>query len=479
MKRSDLEQLARVKRCRQQHTWQEIAEFFGMTWNAVRNQWRRKAKKLNPLPCPCPMCGDAEPEQADDREQVSWSEHGNYAEAKAQVGGEICSLEAFLEIVQPDLDTWRVLDWGVKRWEVGAKIKTGDLEFDDGRISGELHYRGLGKEGLWSVWAKFIRRKPIPIHPVVQPIQCDMVYPPPPKLAQGPGINTGLLIPDVQMGFERDLRTGVLRPFHDRRALDLSVQLAEALQPEVIVIMGDFQDLTMFTDKYVRSPEFFFTTQPSILEGHYYLRRLRQACPTARIYLLLGNHGARMEKMLSVHLVEACNLRAADELQLPPALSVPKLLALHELQVEWIGEYPDGEVWMGPLRVTHGERVSQIPGGSARAVVNDCDEHTAFGHVHRIELVSKRVRVRRGWRTVRAFSPGCLCHIDGRVPGSDAGDNWQQGLGVVEFTESAYTLHPVEITEGELIYDGILWRGKDYSPCLSEIWPEWNWHALH
>lgn len=479
MTKAELEQLARIKRCRQQHTWQEIAEFYGTTWNAIRNQWRRKAKRLDPLPSPCPYCGDTEPERAEDREQVSWAEHGNYAEAKAQAV-DIRSLEQLLEIVDPDLDVWQILDWGIKCWQVGAKIEIGELEFDEGRISGHLSKQGLGKENLWSAWVKFIRRKPIPIRPVIQPVQSSAVFPPPPIPNREPGdVRRGLLIPDVQMGYERDIRTGALKPFHDRRAMDLGVQLATALQPEVIVVMGDYLDLTMFTDKYIRSPEFYFTTQPSVLEAHFYLRRLREACPAARIYLLIGNHEQRVEKMLSVHLLEACDLKAADELQLPPALSVPKLLALHALQVEWIGEYPDGEVWLGPLRVTHGERVSQIPGGSARKVAEDCDQHTAFGHVHRIEMVSRRVRTRRGWRTVRTFTPGCLCHIDGRVPGSDKADNWQQGLAVVEYTESSYTALPIEITEGACIYDGSVWRGRDYTDALSEIWPEWNWHALH
>lgn len=107
-------------------------------------------------------------------------------------------------------------------------------------------------------------------------------------------------------------------------------------------------------------------------------------------------------------------------------------------------------------------------------MVDAGDADVVFGHVHRIETVSKRKRTRQGWRTVRGHSLGCTCHTDGRVPGSKRGDNWQQGVGVVEYSDSRYTITPVEIEEGQAIYGGV-WTGQDYAGQLRDLWPEWNW----
>lgn len=468
-----IDRVARLKACHAGHTWQDIADHLGSTRDAVRNTWRRKCKGRPAATAePCPLCAEKLASWQDqDDGAPTWSEEGNYAEAQARVR----TLEELLEIVKPDLDAWQLTDWGVKRWEMGAKIKEGHLEWSHGGIkTGHLDYKGLGIQDLWSVWAKFVRKRPIPIKPVIQPVSCMARFPVPAG-PQSSGVCQGLLIPDTHIGFTRSLRTGTLTPFHDRRALSLSVQLVHYLQPQVVVLLGDIVDLTTLTDKFIRVPEMLLTLQPAVLEAHHYLHALRTAGPDAEIYYLQGNHEERMDKMLAVHLADAYGLRAADELAFPPALSVPKLLALHALAIRWIGDYPSGEVWLGPLRCTHGDRASAIPGGTARAVADDGDQHGAFGHVHRIEQVSKRVLSRHGWRTVRTFSPGCLCHVDGRVPGASARDNWQQGLAVVNYTEWAYTATLIEIMEGAAIYDGKIWRGSDSCDSLRSQYPGWPW----
>lgn len=62
--------------------------------------------------------------------------------------------------------------------------------------------------------------------------------------------------------------------------------------------------------------------------------------------ILDGNHEKQQRDAIKTHMVAAYKLRAADELDLPPALSVSKLLALHELGIEWRGGYPDEEYWL-------------------------------------------------------------------------------------------------------------------------------------
>ena len=126
-----------------------------------------------------------------------------------------------------------------------------------------------------------------------------------------------------------------------------------------------------------------------------------------------------MEKAIIRHLGAAYDLRAADELELPPALSVPRLLALHKLGIEWVPNYPDDLDWINDgISVSHGELSRSVPGETARAVVKAADESAIVGHTHQVEMASRTLHVRGGERTITAVSPGCCCHIDGRVPAS-------------------------------------------------------------
>ena len=465
MNEENLHDLAALRACGA-HSWQEIGDRLGVSWQTARGQWRRHCQDLEPGPCP--ICGS---EGAD---QSSWSEQGNYAEARAQ-GGRVTSLNQLLGAARVDLSTWQIVDWGVKKWEVGAKLKEGDLQFDRGKISGELHYSGIGVEKLWSVWAKFIRRQPVAIRPAVQPVACSVSYDVQPNTREG--VKSGILASDLHLGYRRDNRTGELEPFHDRRAIDILLQLAAVggRAWDYIGILGDFLDLTNWNDKYSRSPEFYWTTQPAILEGHWILRKLRELAPHAEIDLFMGNHENRIKRSLEKHLLEAYDLRAADELDLPPAMSPQRLLALHKLGVGWVGGYPSGERWLGPLRLSHGDVARKPPGASTRAMVEDTLCDNAFGHTHRLELVSKRVRVRDGVQVVKSLSTGCMCHTDGRVPPKGAPEHWQKGLVTVAHTGDHWTPTLIGLDGGRAVVGGVEYIGQDYTEELRADLPGWNW----
>lgn len=463
MNADKLHDLAALRACGRGHSWQDIAQHLGCTWQAARSQWRRKARKLDPGVCP--VCGD-EP-------RATWEEQGNHAHGSTVTDGPI-SLPEFLALLRVDTDAWKVADWGAKRWQVGAKIELGDLVFDAGRISGHLSKRGLGVQDLWSTWAKFIRRQPIALAPVVQPVACPVSYTVP-LVAPAIEVQTALLISDLHVGYERDNRTAKLRPFHDRRAIDAVFQVCRAGPFSYIVIAGDLLDLTNCNDKYSRSPSYYWTTQPAILETHWILRTLRELQPEAPIAILAGNHENRIKRSLEKHLIEAYDLRAADEMELPPALSPAKLLAVHQLGIEWINEYPAGELWLGPLRVSHGEVAHKPPGASARAVLDDSTCDNAFGHTHRLEMVSRRVRVPGGVEVFKSMSIACLCHTDGRVPPSGSPEHWQQGFAVVNYSEWDWSPTLVSLDRGRAVVGGLELRGEDYTDRLREDLPDWNW----
>jgi hypothetical protein len=438
-----------------------------MTGEAARSSWRRAGNPKGNSAA-CPLCN------AQRGAGPSFQESGNYAEA-VSTGTRIQTLEQLLVAAGVDLETWQILNWGVKKGEVGAKIKTGHLEWEDGRIDGHLDYEGLGVQDLWSVWAKFVRRVPLVVAPVLQPVACPVQYREPER-PRG-GLRRALVGADWQVGYRLRLPSGYLDPFHDRWALDVLLQLAALLQPGEIHLLGDLNDNTEMTDKFVRSPEFWRTMQPAVLEVHWWLRQLREAAPGAVMVWHPGNHERRMDDYLAVHLAAAYDLRPADEMHLPPALSMERLLALHELGIQRAGNYPDDLAMLNDgLQLYHGDRASNVPGATARAVADEFDVSTVFGHAHRRELASRSIwRGRRLERTVEAHGVGCLCRIDGAVPAKSGRNNWQQGLAVIDYDEAQHAIYNLEIRAGRLVFEGQVIEARDRIEDLQRDLPDWHW----
>jgi len=476
MNHSDaLRAIVAAKHCGQ-HTWREIGAFVGWGRARTRAKYLHRDEDRHPpgsMPEPCPICSGS---PTADREgpSVSFTERGNQAEATS-TSERIKTLDQLLSAAEVDLETWQVRDWGVKKWEVGAKIKTGHLEWDDGRIDGHLDYHGLGVQDLWSVWAKFLRREPVAIYPIIQPVECPVTFRKPGRPRDG-NVNRALIGADSQLGYCLGNVGGRLEPFHDRLAIDAFLQLAAYLQCGTVIILGDFLDWTEWTDRFLRSPEFMRLTQPALLEGHWVLRQLRESCPDSRIELHEGNHDKRPRDYLTTHLQTAYGLKAVDELELPPALSPEKLLALHRLGIEWVGDYPDDLSWLNDgLRLFHGDRASTVPGATARAILEDANESVIYAHAHRREKASRTMRGNGKIRTIEAHGIGCLCRIDGAVPAKKQRVNWQQGMAIVDYTESAHSIYDVEIRDGSAIWDGRVFQGRDYRDSLQQDYKGWNW----
>ena len=103
------------------------------------------------------------------------------------------------------------------------------------------------------------------------------------------GIKTAVILPDMQVGFKRNLITGELTSLHDRRALDVALQIARYVRPDRIVLLGDNLDLPQ-ESKYPTGPEFYFTTQAAAVELSWWLAQLRDIDPDIEIDYIAGNH---------------------------------------------------------------------------------------------------------------------------------------------------------------------------------------------
>lgn len=280
-----------------------------------------------------------------------------------------------------------------------------------------------------------------------------------------------IALPDPQIGY-RNLDSG-WDPFHDESAMDVALQITAFLEEtdrlDTVINLGDFLDLPA-QGRFEQEAAFATTTQAAFDRGHLFLQQQRAAAgPKAKIVLVEGNHDRRMEKFITANALSAYGLRRANTGELP-AMSIPYLLRLEEIGVEYIDAYPAGAFWITErLRAIHGNKARS--NGSTAAAYTNADPHisTIFGHSHRLEIQSRTVFNRDGAIRTTAVSPGCLCRVDGAVPSVNGSthidgtpatyyENWQQGVAVI-------TVDPDGEFYTELIQikDGAAWfRGQRF-----------------
>lgn len=342
----------------------------------------------------------------------------------------VTTLAELLEMADVSPDAWDVQQWKANAW-------TGQA------AGGEIVQHTQVKANL-------IRRPDwwVPGVRAVAPL-------PRAAAASDDGGDVCLILPDSQHGFRfLDARRDTLIPTHDEAACAVALEAAHVLQPSHIVLLGDMLDLAEWSTKYARHPRDKYTTQPALEALHAWIAALRKTAPSARIVYLEGNHEDRMMRAMVERLEEVVDLRAVGDDT--PLVSVPGLLGLDELDVEYVGPY-GSDWWLWGVQYHHGAVVGGGRGGTVAKVLATATHSQVFGHVHRREVASRTISTQQGDRTVTAMSPGCLCRIDGVVPGRQGSPvtDWQHGMAVAYRDETlGAQLHLVPIDHGRAVVHG-------------------------
>lgn len=315
-------------------------------------------------------------------------------------------------------------------------------------------------------WMKYDVENPAPKWPVIQPAQPVRVKVKeiPPKPVRN-GFKMSLKCGDNQIGY-RVLEDGTVEEFHDLRAMALVTEIARREQPDSIVILGDFLDLPS-QGRWVQEAAFAKTTQMALDAGYRWLAELRAVAPYAEIVLIEGNHDKRLQNFVETNAVSAFGLRKADLPEAWPVMSIPNLLRLDELNVTYHDAYPTATHWDNDfVRNMHGTR-SNSKGSTTAQYANETPHLSMWiGHSHRAEVTYKTVVGPRG-EPIKSFvaNPGALCKTDGTVPGFHSAihangassryvEDWQQGLGVMYYTETEAWPFVYRIEDGRTIYNG-------------------------
>jgi len=439
-------------------TWAEIGKLFGKGEDAPRKLVAR--------------AGVEEPEIPDE-EDPTFTTTANVAEA-TYCGPLIHTLDGLIDACKVDRDVWRVLDHEIKVYPGWCKRERSDLVFDEGRISGHLTRGGIETEQLFSLHAKFVRRQPIAIEPVVVPVKAAAHYPAPTAPKRDQAI-IDLFLGDPHIGYWRDVHTGRLTPMHDRRAIDIAVQIAHDLQPDRIELLGDWFDAARQSSSFRQEPEFYWTTQPAINEGHWWLARFCDAAPRAEKRLYEGNHDVRIINHIKDHAQWAYRLKGVADVY--PALSLPRLLDLDALQIRWVGGYPKDAYYCPSewVKFEHG-RVARVAGNTGRHVINGSKVWKFYGHIHRQEVVTGVCDMGNHYQRACFVSAGHLAHAD-RLPGYEGGEKWGKGLGIAYYSPSKpeVSVELISIEDGRAIWRGRVYEGRDCVDGVRASFPDFNW----
>ena len=387
--------------------------------------------------------------------KVKWEEDGNYATLVQFADKSPRTLPELLEVIKFDDKTWKVDKWGVTKWDTPMKFGKAGSEIPISVPNFRIH-------------AKFIRIIPIKHEwGVIKPVTI--------KTAIKPKVKTlktkykAVIIPDSQNGFWRNIDNNIYNPFHDRRAWDICLQIAQIEKPDRIILMGDMLDFAMYSDKFIKSPEFYFTTQPSLNELSWWLSGLAKC--GAEIDYFEGNHESRLTKNIINNQLENYKLRPANKPDDPPALSTINLLGLDKMGIKYHGDYPNGEIWLNDnIRASHGDLVRQGSGDTAKAILQNARCTELVGHSHRAEAVYKTVHPRKGAITYGAISFGTIARIDGYVPAHKKRNNWQQACGIINYEpgNGLFDIALQLINNGQTIHNGKLYTYRNRVDEISE-----------
>ena len=382
----------------------------------------------------------------------------------ASPGDQPMSLEELLTLFKVDESVWKVDRFLPNSWPIGAKLEEKDIEFVNGvmtgyvKSSGEISTRRLYQAKAWLSRRELVPST-IPIHNIEVRIRKSKSRKP--KRIK---VKQTLVLPDPQFGFLKEVNQPGAIPLHDRVALDAIHQVALEINPDLIVWAGDILDLSEWSTHFVLRPEFQMTTQAALIEAAWNIGNFVASFPYAKHVAMIGNHDDRLEQYMVRNMKQAYMIRPADQMHLGSMMEIDNLLGLSRMGVHYVGKYPDGEWWLNEyLKVVHGSVARIRPGATASAIIQNSTTNQIFGHIHRQEIVSERIVGQTEDRPIWAASSGCLCHLDGRVPGSTKDRNWQQGGMLVQHDDKGFVGFPefIRIHDDTAIFRGNSFKGRD------------------
>jgi len=235
-------------------------------------------------------------------------------------------------------------------------------------------------------------------------------------------------------------------PYQDDAALAIVGKVAEQLQPDVVVHMGDLLDCYRLS-RFDKDPTRMDTIQDEIDLGRAHLVQMRRRCPDAEFILLEGNHLDRLRRVLWSLPGEAAFLHTLTAFK--QTMTWPSLLGLDDLGIVFVPYGQESRHEFLP-KFMHGDVARKFSAMSAKAELDRYNRSGASGHTHRLGMYMHRDHAgNHVW-----LETGCTCDTQ---PEYTADPDWQSGLVIMSFD----TVTGAFQSEVVYIHNGLaVWRGQ-------------------
>jgi hypothetical protein len=243
-------------------------------------------------------------------------------------------------------------------------------------------------------------------------------------------------------------------PFHDPDALDVALQISQAVGPDSINFLGDGMDVSALSS-HAPSADRPFRWVDERAQALPVFLGWRAAFPTTRIRYLLGNHERRASKFL-----------ATIAPQLQGLWTVREILGLSDPALDF--EFPeDNRIVLGSgeneILLIHGTRVRGEAGASVRAEMADAGMSVVMGHVHRLSRANTTRTAQRltGSLPLVGVEAGCLLDLNQPYIEQEKAANWQQGFVVINIYDNGF-VEPelVHIFDGRASFRGRMFESR-------------------
>lgn len=244
-------------------------------------------------------------------------------------------------------------------------------------------------------------------------------------------------------------------PDLDYNALNAVLKVNDFFKATHAWIMGDMMNATTVS-KYGYPADYKISLDDEVHETREVLKhisdRLKKANPDIKIRYLEGNHEFRLQKYMDRNAAEIATLSETDGER---TVSLPRLLGLKELGIDWVPYWEDEHI--GKATILHGNIVRSKGGYTAQAYIDKYGETVISGHTHRLAVVGRTQSGETKW----AIETGSLCKRKMAVPYLREGQaDWQQGFAVIGVDKdnvlfpSAFPIIDGKTAFGTQVYDG-------------------------
>jgi len=162
-------------------------------------------------------------------------------------------------------------------------------------------------------------------------------------------------------------------PYHNKKAYALMLEVAKDINPEEIVILGDYADFYA-VNGHGKAADMQHTLNEEVEEVKYHLNELRELFPEAKIVYIEGNHENRLARYIDK------NARSLHGL-----MSTKNLLNLDSLNIDFVPYDPRQQYSVGGSKLYARHEPAGSGKYSAAATVNHFCASVIFGHVHAIQ----------------------------------------------------------------------------------------------